>query len=75
MGKFIYCNWAAFTLMVIAGDFNEALLGEDKYGGRPVNVNKALNFQDCLNNCGMIDLDFSGPRFTWSNRCPLAQLV
>ncbi|XP_065631297.1 uncharacterized protein LOC136068288 [Quercus suber] len=48
---------------VIAADFNEVLLGDDKYGGQPVNVNRALNFQECLNNCGMIDLGFSGPRF------------
>ena len=49
---------------VIAGDFNEVLLGEDKYGGRPMNVNRVLNFQECLNNCGMIDLGFSCHIFT-----------
>lgn len=60
---------------VIAGDFNEVLLGEDKYGGRPMNVNRVLNFQECLNNCGMIDLGFSCHRFTQSNRRLLAQLI
>ena len=29
---------------VIAGDFNEVLVGEDKYGGRMVNINRALKF-------------------------------
>ena len=27
---------------VIAGDFNEPLLGEDKFGGRPVNISRSL---------------------------------
>lgn len=60
---------------MIAGDFNEILLGEDKYGGRAVNTIRALKFQECLNNCGMIDLGFSGPRFTWSNHHPLTHLI
>ena len=29
---------------VIAGDFNEVLMGEDKFGGRSVNINMALIF-------------------------------
>jgi len=60
---------------VITSDFNEVLMGEDKFGGNSVNIHRALRFQDCLNNCRMIDIDFSGPRFTWSNHCPLSQLV
>lgn len=60
---------------VIAGDFNEILLGEDKFGGRPINVNRALKFQECLNDCGMIDLGFTSPKYTWSNHCPLTQLI
>ncbi|XP_075662889.1 uncharacterized protein LOC142632339 [Castanea sativa] len=50
---------------VITEDFNEVLMGEDKFGGSLVNINRALRFQDCLNNCRMIDIGFSGPRFTW----------
>ena len=40
-----------------------------------VNISKALRFQDCLNNCRMIDIGFSRPRYTWSNHRPLLQLV
>ncbi|XP_075655267.1 uncharacterized protein LOC142625512 [Castanea sativa] len=43
---------------ITAGDFNKVLLGEAKFGGRPVCISRALKFQDCLNNCGMIDLGF-----------------
>ena len=60
---------------VIAGDFNEVLLGEDKFGGRNVNINRALKFQKCLNNYKMIDIGFSGPRYTLSNLRPLSQLI
>jgi len=60
---------------IIAGDFNEVLMGEDKFGGKPVNISRAINFQDCLNNCGMINLGFSGPRFTWTNQQPLFTLI
>lgn len=60
---------------VIAGDFNEMLIREDKFGGNLININKALQFQECLDICRMIDIGFSGPRFTWSNRWPFTHLV
>lgn len=59
----------------MAGDFNEVLVGEDKFGGRSVNLSRAMKFQEFLNNCRIIDLCFSRPRFTWSNLRPLSQLV
>lgn len=59
----------------MAGDFNEVLIGDDKFGGRPVNISRAIVFQECLNAYGMIDLGFSGPQFTWTNCRPLTQLV
>ena len=60
---------------MIAGNFNEILLREDKYRGQAVNTVRALRFQECLNNYGMIDLGFSGPRYTWSNHRPLTHLI
>lgn len=60
---------------VIAGDFNEVLMGEEKFGGNPISMNGALQFQECLDICRMIDIGFSGPRFTWSNCWPLSHLV
>ncbi|XP_023917864.2 uncharacterized protein LOC112029415 [Quercus suber] len=60
---------------VIAGDFNEVLMGDDKFGGRLVNLGKALRFQECLDNYNMIDIGFSRPRYTWSNRRPLSRLI
>uniref|UniRef100_A0A2N9IFC0 CCHC-type domain-containing protein n=1 Tax=Fagus sylvatica TaxID=28930 RepID=A0A2N9IFC0_FAGSY len=49
---------------LLAGDFNEVLSSEDKFGGLPVNLRRSQLFSNCLNNCGMMDLGFHGPRFT-----------
>ena len=46
---------------VIASDFNEPLLGEDKFGGRPVSISRSLLFKDCLDKCNMVDLVFPDP--------------
>jgi len=48
---------------------------EDKFGGRPVSISRAIKFQECLNNCGMIDLGFSSPCYIWTNRQPLSHLI
>lgn len=69
MANLLYMPWK------IAGDINEVLMGEDKFGGCSVNISRALRFQDCLNNCRMIGIGYSGPRFTWSNHRLLLQLV
>lgn len=60
---------------IIAGDFNEVLADDEKYGGRVVNANRSLLFKDCLDACNMMDLGFSGPRFTWSNRRGFRNLI
>ncbi|XP_075669878.1 uncharacterized protein LOC142639611 [Castanea sativa] len=60
---------------VMAGDFNEPLMGGDKFGGRGVSVNRALQFKECLDACSMIDIGFLGPRFTWTNRREIQALI
>ena len=55
---------------VMLGDFNEILSSDDKSGGNPINMSRALLFKECLDACGMIDMGFSGAKYTWSNlRC------
>lgn len=49
--------------------------GEDKNVGRQVNINTALEFKDCLDSCNMIDLGFTGPRFIWTNKRPISDLI
>ncbi|XP_028071512.1 uncharacterized protein LOC114273895 [Camellia sinensis] len=48
-------------------DFNEILTSTEKFGGQPIDTRRALLFKDCLDHCGLIDMGFSGPRFTWNN--------
>lgn len=60
---------------VIAGDFNETLINEDKFGGRVVSVSRSLSFKECLDKCNMIDIGFGVPRFTWTNRREVQALI
>ena len=57
------------------GDFNEVLCAEDKFGGNHVDLNRALDFKDCLDECNMLDLGFAGPKFTWTNSRPISSLI
>ncbi|XP_058201666.1 uncharacterized protein LOC131316348 [Rhododendron vialii] len=52
---------------IMAGDFNEVLSSSDKFGGRPISNSRSSAFCNCIDCCGMHDLGFSGPRFTWTN--------
>ncbi|XP_050280328.1 uncharacterized protein LOC126721320 [Quercus robur] len=60
---------------VLAGDFNEPLMEEDKFEGKAVSVNRSHLFKECLDKCNMIDIGFSGPRFTWTNRREFQTLI
>ena len=60
---------------LMLGDFNEVLCGEEKFGGNQVNLNRALEFKGCLDECNMIVLGFAGPKYTWTNRRPISSLV
>ena len=52
----------------IVGDFNDVLNDSEKLGGNRVNMTRATAYCDCMNSCNMIDLEFSGPIYTWTNR-------
>lgn len=53
---------------VIAKDFNEPLISANKLGGRDVSISSSLLLKECLDKCNMVDLGFSGSRFTWTDR-------
>jgi hypothetical protein len=50
------------------GDFNEVLLQDEHYGSVDRSDAQMELFRDCLDACNLVDLGFSGPKFTWSNR-------
>ena len=60
---------------IMAGDFSEPLTDEDKFGGRGVNVNRSLLFKECLDSCNMVDMGFSCPRYTWTNKRDINNLI
>lgn len=53
------------------GDFNEIVKLEEMKGRRPRPERQMSAFRETLDNCGLIDLKYSGSHFTWcSNRDP-----
>ncbi|KAF9606619.1 hypothetical protein IFM89_027059 [Coptis chinensis] len=49
------------------GDFNDILYREEKRGGKPVGNQESKHFMEMVNMCGLIDLGFNGPIYTWCN--------
>ncbi|CAL1384971.1 unnamed protein product [Linum trigynum] len=50
---------------LITGDFNSISRSWEKQGGAGFCFAKARAFNSCIEDCGLIDLGFSGPKFTW----------
>ncbi|CAN1146874.1 hypothetical protein LINPERPRIM_LOCUS5394 [Linum perenne] len=51
---------------VVIGDCNSVLSANDRSGGAPFNRARNKSFIDMVDVCGLLDLPFSGPKFTWS---------
>ena len=54
---------------VIIGDLNCIKRMDEKRGGRSTSGSSDNCLKDFISNTGAIDLGFTGPSFTWSNRC------
>ncbi|KAM0834300.1 hypothetical protein ACQ4PT_063687 [Festuca glaucescens] len=50
------------------GDFNEALHKEEHLGARERDEHQMQMFRECLEDCGLVDMGFSGPKYMWTNR-------
>jgi ribonuclease HI len=49
------------------GDFNEIINGTEKLGGNERNQRQMRAFYQTLEECGLDDMGYHGPKFTWSN--------
>ncbi|KAH0776264.1 hypothetical protein KY290_007675 [Solanum tuberosum] len=52
---------------LVGGDFNVILNDEEKQGGLDFTQSKALDFSQCVNNCALTELKYTGSKFTWWN--------
>lgn len=48
----------------LMGDFNEVLSEEEKSGGNHISQRRVRAIQDYMDTCHMLDVGFSGPKFT-----------
>jgi hypothetical protein len=59
-------NWSG--PWICCGDFNEALSQDEHFGSSNRSETQMLMFKECLDDCGLSDLGFSRPKFTWTNK-------
>lgn len=50
---------------VLIGDMNNVVRQEDKCGGRPYPSWLITGFQQCIDDCGLHDLELEGYPYTW----------
>ncbi|XP_031372557.1 uncharacterized protein LOC116187768 [Punica granatum] len=60
---------------VALGDFNEAATSWEKLGGSAASAKHMSLFNRMLDECALLDLGFTGPRFTWSNLWDFDDLI
>ncbi|KAK8915965.1 hypothetical protein KSP39_PZI023308 [Platanthera zijinensis] len=52
---------------IVAGDFNVIRYASEKLGGNLPNPNHMAEFSDCILDCGLSEIPYSGSPFTWTN--------
>ncbi|CAN1153189.1 hypothetical protein LINPERHAP2_LOCUS19244 [Linum perenne] len=58
----------------VIGDFNAILLVEDKRGGSAFERRRSKSFIETVDLCGLSNIPFSGPRFTWGRNGLLSRI-
>ena len=52
---------------LVCGDFNEIVHSDEKVGWKDRDAEQMGAFRETLSRCGLFDLGFVGPNFTWCN--------
>lgn len=52
---------------IVAGDFNTIRWSHEKSGGTVPRAVGLIQFNDCIQEAGLMELKLVGPVFTWSN--------
>ncbi|XP_060200824.1 uncharacterized protein LOC132629104 [Lycium barbarum] len=53
---------------MILGDFNSVLYMDDRIGGNPITWAEVADFQQCMEECGLVELPQQGNKYTWNDR-------
>uniref|UniRef100_A0A803MV36 RNase H type-1 domain-containing protein n=1 Tax=Chenopodium quinoa TaxID=63459 RepID=A0A803MV36_CHEQI len=53
---------------LLCGDFNEICEAHKKWGGNPQPIAQMRAYKDTMNQCNLIDLGYTGHKFTWFNK-------
>jgi hypothetical protein len=64
--RFLKAQWAG--PWVCLGDFNEVLYVDEHLGAGARGESQMRQFPECMEDCQLVDLGFSGPKCTWNNR-------
>jgi hypothetical protein len=65
VASFVYDNYRLPLLFL--GDMNEILYAVDKNSPN-INRSRMYDFRALVKNCGLFDLGYSGPAYTWTNK-------
>lgn len=60
---------------LVMRDFNDIAKPSEKLGGQLLSQQKLNLFNTFLNTCGLLDMSFMGPPFTWTNGRSNGQIV
>ncbi|KAJ1296597.1 hypothetical protein BS78_01G314000 [Paspalum vaginatum] len=64
--RFLKAQWEGPWVCI--GDFNEVLSSEEHMGPTNRGESQMRLFRECLEDCQLMDLGFTGPNYTWNNR-------
>ncbi|XP_059301845.1 uncharacterized protein LOC132053756 [Lycium ferocissimum] len=60
-------NTSMVDIVLVVTNFIIEEAEEEKQGGLPVSTNEILDFTSCIQTCSLIDVRYSGSKFTWWN--------